>query len=194
LLLPERRCHGRDTHVPRMDRGRDSVPAGLEQGPPGLESPTAAALSFGRPVTLAHDHCHDLLGTLSSGRGGGAGNLSVTSRVATGRIETGSVEVRRGTLKESRAPGWTRTSDPRLRRPVLYPPELRAHVENERRTGRRMFRTSSPTDSPRPVHAEKIVSDPLPRGESGRHRTTGPRPSQMATAVRAARMTTTAMM
>ena len=25
------------------------------------------------------------------------------------------------------APGWTRTSDPRLRRPVLYPPELRAH-------------------------------------------------------------------
>ena len=24
------------------------------------------------------------------------------------------------------APGWTRTSDPRLRRPVLYPPELRA--------------------------------------------------------------------
>jgi hypothetical protein len=26
------------------------------------------------------------------------------------------------------APGWTRTSDPRLRRPLLYPTELRARV------------------------------------------------------------------
>jgi hypothetical protein len=25
------------------------------------------------------------------------------------------------------APGWTRTSDPQLRRLLLYPPELRAH-------------------------------------------------------------------
>jgi hypothetical protein len=25
-------------------------------------------------------------------------------------------------------PGWTRTSDPRLRRPLLYPAELRARV------------------------------------------------------------------
>ena len=26
------------------------------------------------------------------------------------------------------APGWDRTNDPRLRRPVLYPTELRAHT------------------------------------------------------------------
>ena len=31
------------------------------------------------------------------------------------------------TREAGRAPGWTRTSDPRLRRPVLYPTELRAH-------------------------------------------------------------------
>jgi hypothetical protein len=28
----------------------------------------------------------------------------------------------------SGAPGWTRTSGPELRRLVLYPPELRAHL------------------------------------------------------------------
>ena len=32
---------------------------------------------------------------------------------------------------KSGAPDRTRTCDPRLRRPVLYPPELRARVTNE---------------------------------------------------------------
>jgi hypothetical protein len=41
----------------------------------------------------------------------------------TTKIQTQLDEIVRG-----RAPGRTRTCDPRLRRPVLYPTELRAHI------------------------------------------------------------------
>ena len=30
--------------------------------------------------------------------------------------------------EETGRPGWTRTNDPQLRRLMLYPPELRAHI------------------------------------------------------------------
>jgi hypothetical protein len=38
-------------------------------------------------------------------------------------------------LKNGRR-GWTRTSDPQLRRLMLYPPELRAQIINDLRIGR----------------------------------------------------------
>ena len=40
------------------------------------------------------------------------------------RVET----QRRVNSLECGRPGWTRTSDPQLRRLMLYPPELRAHI------------------------------------------------------------------
>ena len=56
-----------------------------------------------RLATVRHDTVNDL--TVC---GWAAGNL------------------REAVLRETGRPGWTRTSDPLLRRQVLYPPELRA--------------------------------------------------------------------
>ena len=42
--------------------------------------------------------------------------------------EQGSITATTCSGAKAGAPGRTRTCDPRLRRPVLYPPELRAHI------------------------------------------------------------------
>ena len=66
------------------------------------------------------------------------GGASVTPRRTYRRIECG-------------APGWTRTSDPRLRRPVLYPTELRARRPIVTARARSTARRSPPSLARRQV-------------------------------------------
>src|SRR5262245_27511041 len=80
---------------------------------------------------------HARMGTLLAGAIGLPTNLARPAGLGTARDERS--ESRRfpdglaGVVfpREARenAPGRTRTCDPRLRRPVLYPTELRAHAE-----------------------------------------------------------------
>ena len=57
----------------------------------------------------------------------GSDSYRATRRSKTLKLASGVTEC--GALLYSNAPARTRTWDPRLRRPMLYPPELRARNE-----------------------------------------------------------------